>query len=145
MNTSTDSIIGSIGSIDDSNIIIGYIIEFLKENKIWIIVTIMVTLICNPIEMIVLSDLFTNFTTAINNLEYAKSISVLWKMTAVYIFIDLAYMLGNYFDKIYYPKLEKFIRFKLIDIIFNHNEEYYDKEDEVMEGVTIEGLLDNIY
>ena len=129
MNTSTDSIIGSIGSIDDSNIIIGYIIEFLKENKIWFIVTIMVTLICNPIEMIVLSDLFTNFTTAINNLEYAKSISVLWKMTAVYIFIDLAYMLGNYFDKIYYPKLEKFIRFKLIDIIFKHNEENYDKED----------------
>jgi ABC-type multidrug transport system fused ATPase/permease subunit len=129
MNTSTDSIIGSIGSIDDSNIIIGYIIDFLKENKIWFIVTIMVTLICNPIEMIVLSDLFTSFTTAINNLEYAKSISVLWKMTAVYIFIDLAYMLGNYFDKIYYPKLEKFIRFKLIDIIFKHNEENYDKED----------------
>jgi hypothetical protein len=25
------------------------------------------------------------------------------------------------------------------------DEEYYDKEDEVMEGVTIEGLLDNIY
>lgn len=118
-----------IGTIDDSNIIIGYIVEFLKENKIWFFVTILVTLICNPIEMIVLSDLFTNFTTAINNLEYAKSISVLWKMTAVYIFIDLAYMLGNYFDKIYYPKLEKFIRFKLIDIIFKHNEENYDKED----------------
>jgi hypothetical protein len=24
------------------------------------------------------------------------------------------------------------------------DEEYYDKEDEVMEGVTIEGLLDNV-
>jgi ABC-type multidrug transport system fused ATPase/permease subunit len=50
-------------------------------------------------------------------------------MTAVYIFIDVAYMLGNYFDKIYYPKLERFIRFKLIDVIFKHNEENYDKED----------------
>ena len=125
MNTSIDN----IGTIYNNNIIIGYIIEFLKENKIWFIVTILVTLICNPIEMIVLSDLFTSFTSAINNLEYAKSISILWKMTAVYIFIDLAYMLGNYFDKIYYPKLEKFIRFKLIDIIFKHNEENYDKED----------------
>jgi len=111
------------------NIIIGYILDFVKENKIWLIVTILVTLICNPIEMIVLSDMFTNFTTAINNLAYKESISILWKMTAVYIFIDVAYMLGNYFDKIYYPKLERFIRFKLIDVIFKHNEENYDKED----------------
>lgn len=113
----------------NDNIIIGYILEFVKDNKIWLIVTILVTLICNPIEMIVLSDLFTNFTTAINNLAYKESISILWKMTAVYIFIDVAYMLGNYFDKIYYPKLERFIRFKLIDVIFKHNEENYDKED----------------
>lgn len=111
------------------NIIIGYILDFVKDNKIWLIVTILVTLICNPIEMIVLSDMFTNFTTAINNLAYKESISILWKMTAVYIFIDVAYMLGNYFDKIYYPKLERFIRFKLIDVIFKHNEENYDKED----------------
>ena len=113
----------------ENNIIIGYILEFIKDNKIWLIITILVTLICNPIEMIVLSDLFTKFTTAINDLAYNESITTLWKMTAVYIFIDVAYMLGNYFDKIYYPKLEKFIRFKLIDVIFKHNEENYDKED----------------
>lgn len=113
----------------NDNIILGYILEFAKENKIWLIIVILVTLICNPIEMIVLSDLFTEFTTAINNLAYKESISVLWKMTAVYIFIDVAYMVGNYFDKIYYPKLERFIRFKLIDVIFKHNEENYDRED----------------
>jgi ABC-type multidrug transport system fused ATPase/permease subunit len=113
----------------ENHIIIGYILEFIKENKIWFIVTILVMLICNPIEMIVLSDLFTKFTTAINDLAYNESITTLWKMTAIYIFIDVAYMIGNYFDKIYYPKLEKFIRFKLIDVIFKHNEENYDKED----------------
>ena len=113
----------------ENNIIIGYILEFVKENKIWLIVTILVMLICNPIEMIVLSDLFAKFTTAINDLAYNESITTLWKMTAIYIFIDVAYMIGNYFDKIYYPKLEKFIRFKLIDVIFKHNEENYDKED----------------
>jgi ABC-type multidrug transport system fused ATPase/permease subunit len=113
----------------ENNIIIGYISEFIKDNKIWLIITILVTLICNPIEMIVLSDLFTKFTTAIHDLAYNESITTLWKMTAIYIFIDVAYMLGNYFDKIYYPKLEKFIRFKLIDVIFKHNEENYDKED----------------
>ena len=113
----------------NDNLILGYILEFAKENKIWLIIVILVTLICNPIEMIVLSDLFTEFTTAINNLAYKESISVLWKMTAVYIFIDVAYMVGNYFDKIYYPKLERFIRFKLIDVIFKHNEENYDRED----------------
>ena len=113
----------------ENNIILGYILEFIKDNKLWLIITILVTLICNPIEMIVLSDLFTKFTTAINDLAYNESITTLWKMTAVYIFIDVAYMLGNYFDKIYYPKLEKFIRFKLIDVIFKHNEENYDKED----------------
>jgi ATP-binding cassette, subfamily B, bacterial len=111
------------------NVITGYILEFISENKLWVFITIVITLICNPIEMIWLSDLFTQFTIAIDNLQYAKLLSILWKMTAVYIFIDLANMVSNYFDKIYYPKLEKFIRFKLIDIIFNHIDANYEKED----------------
>ena len=113
----------------NDNIITGYILEFLNENKIWLIVTILVTLLCNPIEMIWLSDLFTNFTTAINNLEYDNSISILWKIAAVNVFIDSVYMIGNYYDKVYYPKMEKFIRFKLIDVIFKNIEVNYDKED----------------
>ena len=113
----------------NDNIITGYILEFLKENKIWLIVTIVVTLLCNPIEMIWLSDLFTNFTTAINNLEYDNSISILWKIAAVNVFIDSVYMIGNYYDKVYFPKMEKFIRFKLIDVIFKNIEVNYDKED----------------
>ena len=111
------------------NVIIGYILEFLSENKFWVFITIVITLICNPIEMIWLSDLFTQFTIAIDKLQYAKTLSILWKLTAVYIFIDLANMVSNYVDKIYYPKLEKFIRFKLIDIIFNHIDVNYEKED----------------
>jgi ABC-type multidrug transport system fused ATPase/permease subunit len=113
----------------EKSIIIGYILDFLNENKIWLIITIVVTLLCNPIEMIVLSDLFTNFTTAINNLEYNNSISILWKIAAINVFIDSVYMIGNYYDKIYYPKMEKFIRFKLIDVIFKNIEVNYDKED----------------
>jgi ABC-type multidrug transport system fused ATPase/permease subunit len=38
-------------------------------------------------------------------------------------------MVGNYFDKIYYPMMEKFIRFKLIDVIFKNIEVKYEKED----------------
>jgi len=109
--------------------IIGYILEFLNQNKIWVIITIIITLICNPIEMIWLSDLFTQFTTAIDHLHYQDSISILWKMTAVYIFVDIANMISNYYDKIYYPMMEKFIRFKLIDVIFKHIEVNYDRED----------------
>lgn len=109
--------------------IIGYILEFLNQNKIWVFITIIITLICNPIEMIWLSDLFTQFTTAIDHLHYQDSISILWKMTAVYIFVDIANMISNYFDKIYYPMMEKFIRFKLIDVIFKHIEVNYDRED----------------
>jgi ABC-type multidrug transport system fused ATPase/permease subunit len=109
--------------------IVGYIFEFLKENKFWVFITIVITLICNPIEMIWLSNLFTDFTTAIERLHYQDSISILWKMTAVYIFVDLANMISNYYDKIYYPKMEKFIRFKLIDVIFKHIEANYDRED----------------
>ena len=111
------------------NIIIGYILEFVKENKFWIFITTLTTLICNPIEMIVLSDLFTNFTTAITGLEYNNSITILWKIAALSIFIDSVYMVGNYFDKIYYPMMEKFIRFKLIDVIFKNIEVKYEKED----------------
>ena len=112
-----------------NDIIINYILEFLKENRYWVFITILVTLICNPIEMIVLSDLFTNFTSAINNLEYNNSITILWKIAALSVAIDSVYMIGNYFDKIYYPKMEKFIRFKLIDVIFKNIEVKYEKED----------------
>jgi len=79
--------------------------------------------------MIVLSDLFTNFTTAITGLEYNNSITILWKIAALSIFIDSVYMVGNYFDKIYYPMMEKFIRFKIIDVIFKNIEVKYEKED----------------
>jgi len=112
-----------------SNIIINYILEFINDNKFWIFITVLTTLICNPIEMIVLSDLFTNFTTAITGLEYNNSITILWKIAALSIFIDSVYMVGNYFDKIYYPMMEKFIRFKIIDVIFKNIEIKYEKED----------------
>jgi ABC-type multidrug transport system fused ATPase/permease subunit len=36
---------------------------------------------------------------------------------------------SNYYDKIYYPMMEKFIRFSLIDVIFKNIEVNYEKED----------------
>lgn len=115
--------------MNNNNIIINYILEFIKEHRFWVFITTLTTLICNPIEMIVLSDLFTNFTTAINGLEYNNSITILWKIAALSVFIDSIYMVGNYFDKIYYPMMERFIRFKLIDVIFKNIEVNYEKED----------------
>ena len=112
-----------------NNIIIGYILDFLKQNKIWIFITIITTLICNPIEMIVLSDLFSHFTTAINNMQYSDSITILLKIAGLSIAVDTVYMLSNYYDKIYYPLMEKFIRFELIDVIFKNIEVNYEKED----------------
>ena len=112
-----------------NNIIIGYIFDFLKQNKIWMFMTIITTLICNPIEMIVLSDLFSNFTTAINNMQYSDSITILLKIAGLSIAVDTVYMFSNYFDKIYYPLMEKFIRFELIDVIFKNIEVNYEKED----------------
>ena len=112
-----------------NNIIIGYIFDFLKQNKIWIFITIITTLICNPIEMIVLSDLFSHFTTAINNMQYSDSITILLKIAGLSIAVDTVYMLSNYYDKIYYPLMEKFIRFELIDVIFKNIEVNYEKED----------------
>ena len=113
----------------DNHLITGYIFEFLKENQIWVFITIITTLICNPVEMIVLSDLFSNFTGAINGLEYSKSITILLKIAGLSMFVDTVYMISNYFDKIYYPMMEKFIRFKLIDVIFKNIEVNYEKED----------------
>jgi len=113
----------------DNQLITGYIFDFLKKNQIWVFITIITTLICNPIEMIVLSDLFSNFTGAINGLEYSKSITILLKIAGLSMFVDTVYMISNYFDKIYYPMMEKFIRFKLIDVIFKNIEVNYEKED----------------
>ena len=129
--TYNNSIINTriVSSIMKNDIIINYILEFVKENRFWVFITTLTTLICNPIEMIVLSDLFTKFTSAINGLEYNNSITVLWKIAALSIFIDSVYMVGNYFDKIYYPMMERFIRFKLIDVIFKNIEVNYEKED----------------
>ena len=112
-----------------NNLIVGYILDFLQQNKIWVAITIITTLICNPIEMIVLSDLFSHFTTAVNNLEYKNSITILLKIAGLSVFVDSVYMIGNYFDKMYYPMMEKFIRFELIDVIFKNIEVNYEKED----------------
>jgi ABC-type multidrug transport system fused ATPase/permease subunit len=79
--------------------------------------------------MIVLSDLFSHFTAAVNKLEYKNSITILMKIAGLSVFVDTVYMVGNYFDKIYYPMMEKFIRFELIDVIFKHIEVNYEKED----------------
>ena len=113
----------------NNNIIVGYILDFLKQNKLWVAITIITTLICNPIEMIVLSDLFSHFTTAVNNLEYKNSITILMKIAGLSVFVDTVYMVSNYYDKIYYPMMEKFIRFSLIDVIFKNIEVNYEKED----------------
>jgi ABC-type multidrug transport system fused ATPase/permease subunit len=51
------------------------------------------------------------------------------KIAGLSVFVDTVYMVGNYFDKIYYPMMEKFIRFELIDVIFKHIEVNYEKED----------------
>lgn len=79
--------------------------------------------------MIVLSDLFSKFTSAVNNLEYTNSITILMKIAGLSVFVDTVYMVSNYFDKIYYPMMEKFIRFELIDVIFKNIEVNYEKED----------------
>ena len=111
------------------NIIMGFIIDFFKQNMVWVIVTVVVLFVTNPLEMIVLSNLFTDFTNSINKLDYSGSISILWKIAGLYILIDTIYMLSSYYDKIYYPKMEKFIRFKLIDIIFKNIEVNYDDDN----------------
>ena len=111
------------------NILLGYIFEFIKQNILWVIVTIVILFITNPLEMIVLSNLFSKFTTAINTLDYKESISALWKIAGLYVLIDGIHMLNSYYDKINYPKMEKFIRFKLVDAIFKNIEVNYEDEN----------------
>jgi ABC-type multidrug transport system fused ATPase/permease subunit len=51
------------------------------------------------------------------------------KIAGLSVFVDTVYMISNYYDKIYYPMMEKFIRFSLIDVIFKNIEVNYEKED----------------
>lgn len=113
----------------EDNIILGYVYEFMNENKLWLFVTICLIFISNPLEMIVLSNLFTSFTNAINKLDYDNSISILWKIAGLYILIDIINMIYCYLDQKYLPILEKFIRFKLVDVIFKNIEVNYDNEN----------------
>ena len=119
----------SHNNVKDNNIIVGYIFEFLKQNKIWAIVTLLVVFITNPLEMIILSNLFSDFTTSINKKDYDGSMINLWKIAGVYTLIESMNVLSSYFDTKYYPMLEKFVRFKLIDVIFKNIEVNYDIEN----------------
>ena len=111
------------------NILMGFILDFFKQNILWVIITIVVLFITSPLEMIVLSSLFSDFTGAINKLDYSNSINILWKIAGLYTLIDVIYMINSYYDKVSYPKLEKFIRFKLVDVIFKNIEVNYDDEN----------------
>jgi len=115
--------------IKDKNILTGFVFDFYKQNILWVIVTIVVLFVTSPLEMIVLSNLFSSFTSSINKLDYGNSISILWKIAFLYIIIDVIYMINSYYDKVSYPKMEKFIRFKLIDLIFKNIEVNYDHEN----------------
>ena len=115
--------------IKNKNILIGFVLDFYKQNILWLIVTIVVLFVTTPLEMIVLSNLFSKFTSYINNLDHDNSMSTLWKIAFLYIIIDVIYMISSYYDKINYPKMEKFIRFKVIDLIFKNIEVNYDHEN----------------
>jgi ABC-type multidrug transport system fused ATPase/permease subunit len=115
--------------IKNKNILIGFVLDFYKQNILWLIVTIVVLFVTTPLEMIVLSNLFSKFTGYINKLDHDNSMSTLWKIAFLYIIIDVIYMINSYYDKICYPKMEKFIRFKLIDLIFKNIEVNYDHEN----------------
>jgi ABC-type multidrug transport system fused ATPase/permease subunit len=111
------------------NILMGFILDFFKQNILWVVITIVVLFVTTPLEMIVLSNLFSNFTGAINKLDYGNSINILWKIAGLYTLIDAIYMINSYYDKVSYPKMEKFIRFKLVDVIFKNIEVNYDDEN----------------
>ena len=119
-------------AIDDKpkkNILMGFIFDFFKQNILWLIITITVLFITTPLEMIILSNLFSDLTITINKLDYSNSINILWKIAGLYTLLDVIYVINSYYDKINYPKLEKFIRFKLIDVIFKNIEVNYDDEN----------------
>ena len=111
------------------NILMGFILDFFKQNILWVIITVVVLFVTSPLEMIVLSNLFTDFTNSINKLDYSNSINILWKIAGLYTLIDVIYMINSYYDKVSYPKMEKFIRFKLVDVIFKNIEVNYDDEN----------------
>ena len=137
--TQSNTTSSSINNEPKKGILLGYIFDFLKQNIWWVITTIVILFITNPLEMIVLSNLFSNFTNAINTLDYNASISALWKIAGLYILIDAMYMVSSYYDKISYPKMEKFIRFKLIDAIFKNIEVNY--EDENISNIILKLLM----
>ena len=119
-------------AIDDKpkkNIILGFILDFFKQNILWVVITIVVLFVTTPLEMIILSNLFSDLTISINKLDYSYSINILWKIAGLYTILDVIYVINSYYDKISYPKLEKFIRFKLIDVIFKNIEVNYDDEN----------------
>ena len=48
----------SINDEPKKGILLGYIFDFVKQNILWVITTIVILFITNPLEIIVLSNLF---------------------------------------------------------------------------------------
>lgn len=126
---SRDNVKNDVKNDVKKNIIIGYIFEFLKQNKLWVFITLIIVFITNPFELIVLANLFSTFSASISKNDYKDSMNTLLKIAGVYTIIEIINIISSYFDRKYYPILEKFVRIKLIDVIFKNIEVNYDNEN----------------
>lgn len=104
------------------------LIDFLKDNKKWMIGNFILILFNYPFEIVVLSYLSGQIFSRINNLKknWNTMKKLLVYLLVAYIILELTVSLNDYYHGIMTPKLETHIRKNIIQRIINKIEINYD-------------------
>jgi ABC-type bacteriocin/lantibiotic exporter with double-glycine peptidase domain len=115
-----------------------YILDFIKENKLWFFKDIITITLNSPLEILGIgyftSKILNNFNTKSNNYLIKNTIYLI----ITYIIIDSAFAYADKLNNDKVPELEGWVRNKLITLQFEKNKKNFE---EIKSGEFIQNLI----
>ena len=108
------------------NYVVSTILNFLKQNPVWPIVTIATIIITNPVEMIVASKLTEKF---IESVKEKPNMRYLWWIIAMTLASNMIHSLQEVIEAHYITKMQQEIRMDLLSKISTKQEFNYETMD----------------
>jgi ABC-type bacteriocin/lantibiotic exporter with double-glycine peptidase domain len=115
-----------------------YIFDFIKENKPWVFKNVVTISLNSPLEILGISYFTSNILKGLNNKSDDYIIKNIIYLIITYIVIDLAFSYADKLNNDKVPKLEGWIRNKLIGLQFEKNKKNFE---EVKSGEFIQNLI----
>jgi ABC-type multidrug transport system fused ATPase/permease subunit len=108
------------------NYFVSAILDFLKQNPVWPIITIVTIIITNPVEMIVSSKLTEKF---IESVKEKPNMRYLWWIIAMTLASNMTHSLQEVIEAHYITKMQQEIRMDLLSKISTKQEFNYETMD----------------